>query len=263
MYIVQIALLFTTFASTMIHLFNSRSYNHLIYFTRSFSTDDFSNIRLPDGWRDFDVYSKCKLVIALVTNNGAFFHKSRQYVRHYTIIYDQLQQFIKGTKKACWQFAIRPVWWPESIPFGDPNNSRPRLSAAQLHSIIAGYSSYMVASDVATDDVNVGGSVDDVVDSVNDRVDDIVDNAADVDGVDDVVNSVNDVVDNVIDDVDAAVDDEVGDDEVGDDDDGDDEDGVDGDVEDSADSPGDGDAVSGMINVLKVNQPTHWLFSRL
>ena len=34
---VQIALLFTTFASTMIQIFNSRSYSHLIYFTRRFS----------------------------------------------------------------------------------------------------------------------------------------------------------------------------------------------------------------------------------
>ena len=101
----------------------------------------------------------------------------------------------------------------------------------------------MVGNDVATDDVNVGGSVDDVVDSVNDMVDDIVDNANEVDGIDDVVNSVNDVVNNVIDDVDDAVD------EVGYD-----WDGVDGDVNNPANSSDDSDAVYRMINVLKVNQ---------
>ena len=42
---------------------------------------------------------------------------------------------------------IRPAWWPERIPFGDPNNSKPRLSAEQLHSIHAACSSYTLFSE--------------------------------------------------------------------------------------------------------------------
>ena len=33
--------------------------------------EDHSQIQLPEDWQDFDVFSKRKVVIALVTNNGS------------------------------------------------------------------------------------------------------------------------------------------------------------------------------------------------
>ena len=86
---------------------------------------------------------------------------------------------------------IRPVWWPERIPFRDPNNSKPRLSAEQLHRIIAAYSSYTVFSgdntgsaqcddgseenhnDARDDDVAYIGDDVDVNNDANDDVDTI------------------------------------------------------------------------------------------
>ena len=84
---------------------------------------------------------------------------------------------------------IRPTWWPERIPFGDPNNSKPRLSAEQLHSIHAACSSYTLFSEDNTgvaqcddcseenhhdardddvgDDVDVNNDANDDVDTIN------------------------------------------------------------------------------------------------
>ena len=51
------------------------------------------------------------------------------------------EKFSKGTKTANWkELSDRSVWWPEDVPFGDPNNSKPRLSSDQLHKILASYS---------------------------------------------------------------------------------------------------------------------------
>ena len=43
-----------------------------LYFDLETLSEDFPLIELPDDWRDLNVYSKRKLVIALVTNNGRF-----------------------------------------------------------------------------------------------------------------------------------------------------------------------------------------------
>ena len=56
------------------------------------------------------------------------------------------QTFVKGTKKVNWKdSSYCPAWWPKSVPFGGPNNSKPRLSSEQLCKVIAGYSYHVVS----------------------------------------------------------------------------------------------------------------------
>jgi hypothetical protein len=84
----------------------------------------------------------------------------------------------------------RPVLWPESIPFDDPNNAKPSpLSAEHLQTVIERYSSFMVSNGhndagVGNSSFGVGGG-EDGVDRFNDGVGGVNDDAGDDDvGVD-------------------------------------------------------------------------------
>ena len=83
---------------------------------------------------------------------------------------------LKGTRKPRWgQERFKPVWWPESVPWSDPNNKKSRLTKPEIGLCISSWREHRMQITSQLNPIPI--SQEERLHSSNDRIDDLSPNS--------------------------------------------------------------------------------------